>query len=123
MASIAGLLFCQSCGNLLETNVARKEMIACELCGQQNRDTSQRVIVTTSKPTAFPSSLRTRLRSVVAEPTEEDAGSGEAVVNKACEKCNNEQCTWTAVQLRSADEGSTVFYTCTKCRHRWSEQN
>lgn len=123
MASVAGLLFCLSCGNLLETNADRKDLITCEVCGQQNKDISNKVIITRSKPTAFPSSLRTRLRSVVAAPTEADTAPQDATVKKACEKCNNDLCTWTAVQLRSADEGSTVFYTCTECRHKWSEQN
>ena len=37
-------------------------------------------------------------------------------VERKCEKCGNEQMTYTAQQTRSADEGQTVFFTCPKCK-------
>jgi len=36
-----------------------------------------------------------------------------------CKKCKNERCSINEVQTRSADEGSTIFYTCTKCEYTW----
>lgn len=36
-----------------------------------------------------------------------------------CEKCGHDEATVHQMQTRSADEGSTIFYTCTKCAHKW----
>lgn len=38
------------------------------------------------------------------------------VVERRCPKCGNEKMSYATLQLRSADEGQTVFYTCTKCK-------
>lgn len=44
-------------------------------------------------------------------------------VDEECPKCGHEKASFTTVQLRSVDEGSTVFYECLKCHHHWSENN
>lgn len=33
-----------------------------------------------------------------------------------CDKCGNEEMYFWTLQLRSADEGSTVYYECVKCK-------
>ena len=38
------------------------------------------------------------------------------VVERKCPKCGNETMSYATLQLRSADEGQTVFFTCTKCK-------
>lgn len=45
------------------------------------------------------------------------------VVDRKCPKCNNEKMSYATLQLRSADEGQTVFYTCTKCKYKESENS
>ncbi|OBS25631.1 hypothetical protein FPOA_06165 [Fusarium poae] len=47
---------------------------------------------------------------------------------KIAEECTNSRCgaqevRYIALQLRSADEGTTMFYFCKKCDHRWTEDN
>lgn len=39
----------------------------------------------------------------------------KAMVNKMCQECGNPEMLYFALQLRSADEGATVFYECPKC--------
>ncbi|EEZ99110.1 DNA-directed RNA polymerase I subunit RPA12 [Tribolium castaneum] len=51
---------------------------------------------------------------------EEDDGP---VVDRKCAKCGHDKMTYATVQLRSADEGQTVFYTCTKCKFKESENS
>lgn len=64
----------------------------------------------------FPSRLQTKLTSYTQNITAEDLGTGP-IVNVNCPECPSNEVTWTEAQLRSADEGSTIFYRCTKCGH------
>jgi len=43
-----------------------------------------------------------------------------ATVKESCPNCNNDTMTFYTLQLRSADEGQTVFYECLKCGHSYS---
>ncbi|GAB7362649.1 hypothetical protein MBLNU230_g2958t1 [Neophaeotheca triangularis] len=123
MSVIGSLVFCTDCGNLLEANTSRKAYITCDVCGTSNKDTSSKTVVTSSKPSAFPSTLRTRLRSDVAEAVEGEEQETEATIREPCEKCGCPEVTYHTKQLRSADEGSTVFFTCPQCRHKWNTNN
>lgn len=38
-----------------------------------------------------------------------------------CPKCQNQGAYWHLRQTRSADEATTRFYRCTKCKHSWRE--
>lgn len=44
----------------------------------------------------------------------------EAVIQVTCPECGRKEVRYTAVQLRSADEGSTIFYSC-DCGHKYVE--
>jgi DNA-directed RNA polymerase I subunit RPA12 len=56
-----------------------------------------------------------------------EAGAGKmrqhAVVDEKCPKCGHPQLEYYTMQLRSADEGQTVFYECAKCKHKFSVNN
>ena len=36
-----------------------------------------------------------------------------------CEKCGNNEAVWWMLQTRSADEPTTQFYRCSKCKYTW----
>ncbi|KAK5742871.1 DNA-directed RNA polymerase I core subunit rpa12 [Elasticomyces elasticus] len=122
MATIGSLVFCTDCGNLLEPNTGRKAHILCDVCGTKNKDSSSKVVVTTSKPNAFPSALRTRLRTDIQEVSESEKQT-DATIMETCAKCGCEEVRYYTQQLRSADEGSTVFYTCPQCGNKWNTNN
>ena len=46
-----------------------------------------------------------------------------ATTDEACPKCGNQGMEYYTMQLRSADEGQTVFYECPKCKHKFSINN
>lgn len=39
------------------------------------------------------------------------------IAERICKKCGHNEMSYAAMQLRSADEGQTVFYTCVKCKY------
>ncbi|KAK2779246.1 DNA-directed RNA polymerase I core subunit rpa12 [Onygenales sp. PD_12] len=118
MASIGSLIFCTDCGNLLrESSGDQNAILVCELCGTKNKDTASKTITSESKANAFPSALRSK-RSAVQTLTAADR-KGDAIVQQACPECDHPEMRFYTLQLRSADEGSTVFYSCDKCGHKY----
>lgn len=52
----------------------------------------------------------------------EDEAEGP-VIERKCSRCGNDKMSYATLQLRSADEGQTVFYTCTKCSFKETENS
>lgn len=46
-----------------------------------------------------------------------------AIIEEPCPKCENKEMYFYTMQLRSVDEGQTVFYECPKCEHKFSVNN
>ena len=53
--------------------------------------------------------------------SEEDKIGVFPKVKKFCPKYNNKEAETWQVQTRSADEPSTHFFRCLKCKHTWRE--
>ena len=71
----------------------------------------------TTKPTDFPSMLRQKLHTTI-QAVDKHRIDTMAKADETCPKCGAEEVRYTTVQLRSADEGSTVFYYC-NCGHQY----
>lgn len=72
----------------------------------------------TSVSENFPSRLRNKMKSHTQEITRDTIGSGPRI-DIDCPKCPSKAASYSQVQMRSADEGSTIFYTCLQCGHRY----
>nr|KAF6271243.1 hypothetical protein mPipKuh1_019456 [Pipistrellus kuhlii] len=46
-----------------------------------------------------------------------------AVVDRRCARCGHEGMAYRTRQMRSADEGQTVFFTCTRCKFQEKEDS
>lgn len=46
-----------------------------------------------------------------------------ATVQEPCIHCGHPEVGFYTVQLRSVDEGQTVFYECPNCKKTWSVNN
>ena len=57
--------------------------------------------------------------------TPQDKGFGLETVEQECPRkdCDSNTCYYTARQIRSADEGQTIFCNCVKCGHRFVINN
>ena len=52
---------------------------------------------------------------------ENEGNEALPTVEIKCEKCGNNEAIWWMLQTRSADEPTTQFYRCTKCKHTWRD--
>lgn len=62
----------------------------------------------------IPKELREKSGAV---KTEKESDADGPTVERRCPSCGNDKMSYATLQLRSADEGQTVFYTCTKCKY------
>ena len=53
----------------------------------------------------------------------DDFDADGPTVDRQCAKCGYEKMSYATLQLRSADEGQTVFFTCLKCKFKESENS
>eukprot|EP00039_Didymoeca_costata_P004725 m.75764 g.75764 ORF g.75764 m.75764 type:complete len:118 (+) comp12521_c0_seq2:109-462(+) len=106
--------FCAECGTLLPTPGA-KDVFSCPRCNEQHRAADFEGIKITSKtrPYAF---QKPKFNTGKNETRE---GTKDPKVDEACPKCGKHEMTFTTAQLRSADEGQTIFYTCQACGHKY----
>ena len=44
-------------------------------------------------------------------------------VEEDCPRCGSHVAYYRTMQLRSADEGQTIFYTCVSCRWKWKQDS
>ena len=104
-------LFCPQCRNLLDYP-GDQSVVTCSVCGQQ-----QSASVFEQHP--FIARSRDKLEQVQQDEEMTVANEG-AVIKEKCPKCGNPEMTFHTMQLRSADEGQTVFYVCPKCAFKYS---
>lgn len=57
------------------------------------------------------------------EMEEKEAVRTRATVEERCPDCDHMGLEYYTMQLRSADEGQTVFYECLECGHKHSTNN
>jgi DNA-directed RNA polymerase III subunit RPC11 len=102
--------FCPICGNLLLIDtLSSQTQLKCRSCnfamlfqGQETR----RANIAPLDVAAFVSS------------GDENIGNK---INAKCEKCGHNEAYMNEVQIRSADEPTTLFFVCCSCRHNWRE--
>ncbi len=110
--------FCPACGALLPPLPAVGD-VRCLACKYEvpadsfaEKETSYTVV--------FNKRDDRRRARVKAEDGDEPEGP---TVERRCPKCGHEEMSYAALQLRSADEGQTVFFTCLKCKYKESENS
>ena len=63
------------------------------------------------------------IESTVTKKKKEAEQADGPVIERKCPKCGHDKMSYAAIQLRSADEGQTVFFTCLKCKYKESENS
>ncbi|MGD8707589.1 MAG: transcription factor S [Nitrosopumilaceae archaeon] len=98
--------FCPKCEVKLKKDGSD---LKCSKCGYvEGGKSTQQKKATQEEPTeAF---------NVFAENEGEEA---LPTIKIECESCGNDEAVWWMLQTRSADEPTTQFYRCTKCKYTW----
>lgn len=123
------LPFCTACGTLLD--LPDRPPVTCTRCGMETDFETletqglQLDVTYESGERATPRWLSTALDAAGGSAATEvtSRAAERATVDAECPKCFHERASFYTMQLRSADEGQTVFYECLKCEHTWRENN
>ncbi|XP_003703448.1 RNA polymerase I subunit RpI12 [Megachile rotundata] len=110
--------FCSDCGSILPL-LGEKGDVKCYACKrtwgpEAFGDMYMNYTIHFNKKDAYESSKQ--------KDDDEDEAEGP-VVERKCPQCQNDKMSYATLQLRSADEGQTVFYTCTKCKFKETENS
>jgi transcription factor S len=97
--------FCPNC----EVKLKKDESgFQCTKCGYvENKETKPTKSIVKESESQF---------NVLAENEGEET---LPTIKIECEKCGNDEAVWWMLQTRSADEPTTQFYRCSKCRYTW----
>ncbi|XP_048850389.1 DNA-directed RNA polymerase I subunit RPA12 [Brienomyrus brachyistius] len=109
--------FCSECGNVLPLP-GLSDTVTCPRCQFTIpiNEFAGKVITSTVVFNSLESSS-------VKEESEQDSELKGPVIDRRCSRCNKEGMVYHTRQMRSADEGQTVFYTCTHCRYQEKEDS
>ena len=113
--------FCPHCRATLKVETSGD--IACDVCHyQSNLDQWPQLPTTTtySMPRPTPLWAKTDEEQAALRRSRDPV---RATIEEPCLKCNAPQVGYYTVQLRSVDEGQTVFYECSECKYTWSVHN
>ncbi|KAK9946911.1 hypothetical protein M0R45_012351 [Rubus argutus] len=117
MANSRDFMFCDFCGNMLSlTTTPYAKPGQCPLCK------FQRPMQELSRCKISYRVTKEDIRRELGISTIKEEKTELAKTDmKKCEKCGHNEHTYFSRQMRSADEGATTFYTCTKCNNSFSE--
>ncbi|XP_004074220.1 DNA-directed RNA polymerase I subunit RPA12 [Oryzias latipes] len=109
--------FCQDCGSVLPLP-GLSDTVRCPRCCLctpvtefLGREIQSGVIFNPAEQT------------LLALEDEENSELKGPVIDRRCTRCNKEGMIYHTRQMRSADEGQTVFFTCIHCRFQEKEDS
>ena len=117
-------LFCHNCGTFLDLKKAGS--VTCTGCDHVTHFAANQVLMASHAMVKFPDHkswmdrLETRRRPGLKTEVTSELAAQRAEVSEECPKCKFPKMYFWTQQLRSADEGQTVFYECGSCAHRFS---
>ena len=97
--------FCPNCEVKLKKNDSRLQCPKCNYVEGEESKKSKKIVEETESEF-----------NVLAE---NEGDETLPTIKIDCEKCGNDEAVWWMLQTRSADEPTTQFYRCTKCRYTW----
>jgi DNA-directed RNA polymerase I subunit RPA12 len=120
--------FCPHCHALLWITDARDAgTVQCDICSFQTTLEEVEQSLGGVMPTTRHTLTHTRPVPDWAKPRSQQQQQPSqrtlATIAEPCIQCGHAEVGYYTAQLRSVDEGQTVFYECPQCRHHWSTNN
>jgi DNA-directed RNA polymerase I subunit RPA12 len=113
--------FCPSCRATLSVDASGA--VSCAVCSYSSNLSSMASLpssTTVSSDRAVPLWAKSDEEQNALKTSNEPS---RATVEEPCIKCDAPEVGFYTLQLRSVDEGQTVFYECPACKHTWSLNN
>nr|XP_020442527.1 DNA-directed RNA polymerase I subunit RPA12 [Monopterus albus] len=110
------LNFCLECGNVLLLPGIQDTVCCprCSFCIPVAEISGQEIHSTV---------IFSPMEESVALEKNDDSKLKGPVIDRRCSRCNKEGMVYHTRQMRSADEGQTVFFTCIHCRYQEKEDS
>ncbi len=105
-------MFCPICGNLLIAK--RKNGKKVYICSQGHIIEK---LNAKNSATIYQAKEAEKKGTVIIE----EELIAQPKIEIECPRCGNKEAYWTLEQTRSADEGETRIFTCTRCHYTWRE--
>ncbi|XP_043200263.1 DNA-directed RNA polymerase I subunit RPA12-like [Amphibalanus amphitrite] len=112
--------FCDDCGAILPLPCG-SSLVSCNVCKLQVDMADQ-----LGKEVTYVIKFNDLDVYTRGKEQSSDGAAAEAsgpVAEKTCPRCGHPEMSYATAQLRSADEGQTIFYTCPKCAYKFSENS
>lgn len=116
-------LFCTHCGELLDFRNISKESIICKSCNLKidlscSLNSNSNISLSYTKSEEWKNKLFNKIDQIKSKKEH------RKIMEQDCPKnCGGREIATYEMQLRSADEGSTVFCECLKCGFGFIENN
>lgn len=118
--------FCPSCHATLHVNSGGS--VYCDICPYQTnlsklKKLPESITYSSNSAASVPFWAKSDAEQAALQQSTTDATANRATIDEPCIQCGHPQVGYYTVQLRSVDEGQTVFYECPNCKHNWSVNN
>ena len=115
--------FCEVCGELLDFEIINSKSVKCQKCGGETPlENIKNHFIESEEKFEFSKEWMNKLKNKEDQLRKEQKVK-KAIIDETCPKCGYGKLYYYVKQTRSADEGSTVFYECKKCKFKFNQNN
>ena len=115
--------FCEDCGELLDFEIITNNGVKCQKCGGETPlENIKNHFIESEEKFEMSKEWMNKLKNKEDKLRQEQKVK-RAIINETCPKCGYGKLYYDVKQTRGADEGSTVYYECMKCKFKFNQNN